>query len=107
MAGKPPKRQRKKTGISDKAKNQCVTCKKKVTIDDDGTECEQWEHKACAKLSDDEYKVLNDSSPNIMFFCSLCCPKVPCALSNYSNLTQTNANFDNRLKEMESKLSSH
>ena len=41
-----------------------------------------------------------------MLFCSLCCPKVPCALSNYSNLSQTNANFDNRLNEMESKLSS-
>ena len=82
---------------------------KKVTINDDGIECqwcEQWEHKACAKLSDDEYKVLNNSSPNVIFFCSLCCPKVPCALSNYSNLSQTNANFNNRLKEMESKLSS-
>ena len=60
MAEKPPKRPRKKTGNPDKAKNQCVTCKKKVTIDDDGIECqwcEQWEHKACAKISDDEYKV--------------------------------------------------
>ena len=106
MTEKPPKRQREKTSTPDKGNNQCVTCKKKVTIKDDGVECqwcEKWEHKVCAKLGDDEYKILSDSSPHIIFFCSLCFPKVPSALSDYTN--QTIANFDGRLKEMESKLS--
>ena len=40
-----------------------------------------------------------------MFFCSLCCSKVPYALSNYDD-SQTSVNFDNRLREMETKLSS-
>ena len=106
MTEKPSKRQRKKASTPDKGNNHCVTSKKKVTIKDDGIECQwcdKWEHKVCAKLSDDEYKILNNSSPHIMFFCSLCFPKVPSALSDYTS--QTIANFDNRLKEMESKLS--
>ena len=106
MTEKPPKRQREKTSTPDKGNNHCVTCKKKVTIKDDGVECqwcEKWEHKICAKLSDDEYKILSDSSPHIIFFCSSCFPKVPSALSDYTS--QTIANFDSRLKEMESKLS--
>ena len=40
-----------------------------------------------------------------MFFCSLCCSKVPSALSNYND-SQTSVNFDSRLREMEIKLSS-
>ena len=40
-----------------------------------------------------------------MSFCSLCCPKMPSALSNHNDISQTNVNFDNRLREMETKLS--
>ena len=106
MATKPTKRSRNKTDLPDKAQDLCVTCKKKVTTD--AIECQwctQWEHKVCAKISDDEYKLLGGSSQNIMFFCSLCCSKVPYALSNYDD-SQTSMNFDNRLREMETKLTS-
>ena len=61
-----------------------------------------WEHKVHTKVSDNAYKLLDDTSSNVMFFCSLCCLKVLSALSNYGS---TNVNFDNRLREMETKLS--
>ena len=48
----------------------CITCKKHAG--EDSIECEScfnWEHRACAGISKDEYEILTDSSPNIMFFC--------------------------------------
>jgi len=45
------------------------TCKKKVSTDNDAIECqwcEQWEQKVCVKISDVEYKLLDDSSSNIL-----------------------------------------
>ena len=105
MAEKSLKRLRNKPNSPEKAKDLCVTCKKKVSTEDDAIECqwcEQWEHKVCTKVIDNAYKLLDDTSSNIMFFCSLCCPEVPSALSNYGS---TNVNFDNRLREMETKLS--
>ena len=72
----PSKRSVKKT-----KQTRCVTCSK-----DAGDKailcqwCEKWEHRACAGISVDEYKILSTSSNTIMFFCSVCCPKVSMAL---------------------------
>ena len=47
------------------------------------TECEscfKWEHRDCLGISKEEYKVLGDLLNNIMFFCSICWPKVRLAL---------------------------
>ena len=53
MTEKPSKRSRSKTNTPEKGKDQCVTCKKMVSTDDDATECqwcEKWQHKVCAKI---------------------------------------------------------
>ena len=39
-----------------------------------------WEHRICAGVSVNEYDVLSNSCNKIMFFCSVCCPKVSLAL---------------------------
>ena len=60
--------------------------------------CSKWEHRLCAGVSAKEYDLLSNSCSKIMFFCSLCCPKVPLALkiddanhsvsSNYETLRE-------------------
>ena len=85
----PPKRSVKKM------KQTRVTCSK-----DAGDKailcqwCEKWEHRACAGISVDEYKILSTSSNKIMFFCSVCCPKVSMALKreNRFGITQNAIN---------------
>ena len=42
--------------------------------------CSMWEHRICAGVSVNEYDVLSNSCNKIMFFCSVCCPKVSLAL---------------------------
>ena len=45
---------RNKTSTPDKAKDLCITCKKQATTDAIECQwCEQWEHKVCAKISDE------------------------------------------------------
>lgn len=55
----------------------CVTCNKNAK--EDSIECEaslEWEHQECTQISKDEYRILSDSLPNIIFFCGLCRLKV-------------------------------
>ena len=62
-------------------KQHCVTCHQDV-----GDEaiicqwCSMWEHRICASVSVKEYDILSNSCNKIMFFCIVCCPKVPLAL---------------------------
>jgi len=60
---------------------ECVTCNK--LVNDEGVECQwcfNWEHKGCAGLTHNEYNLLSKSSGKVMFYCSLCHPKVSLAL---------------------------
>ena len=65
--GSPPNKKSK-----DKASGEnelCITCSKQVK--ERGIECEccfKWEHQDYAGISDDEYTIISDPSPNIMFF---------------------------------------
>ena len=77
-ASPPTKKSKDKSG---EVSILCVTCKK--SAEKDSIECEccfKWEHRECANISEDEYKILGDTSPNIMFFCSVCRPKVSLVL---------------------------
>ena len=60
----------------------CIKCS--INVEEGSTECEsclKWEHCVCAGISKEEYEVLSgDLSTNIMFFCSICRPKVKLAL---------------------------
>lgn len=101
--GSPPT---KKTA-KDKSGEVCVTCNKRAG--EDSIECEccfKWEHRVCAGVSQDEYAVLTDSSPNIMFFCGACRPKVALALKFFNEIEQKQKDLDVKVKQLEEKLNS-
>ena len=80
------KRQRTEGGGSTsnkKTKNKsgevsiCIKCNKNA--EEDSIECEsylKWEHRVCAGISKEEYKVLDNLSTNIMFFAVFAGPKL-------------------------------
>ena len=83
----------------------CIKCNK--SADNDGVECEccyKWEHRECAGISEDEYAILNDASPNIMFFCSFCRPKVALALKFFNDIEQKQKSLDSKITQLEQKL---
>ena len=66
----------------------CVSCKKnaaKNAIECD--RCSKWEHKNCARVSDDIYGLLNNVPENIKFFCTSCCAII-------STISEVNVKFD-------------
>lgn len=103
--GSPPtKKSKEKSG---EVHVLCITCKKNAG--EDSIECEccfKWEHRACAGVSKEEYEVLTDSSPNIMFFCSGCRPRVTIALKIFNDIEHKQKALDDKVKQLEEKLNS-
>ena len=69
----------------------CVSCNE--SADGEAVECQwcaKWEHMKCANMSKPEYDMLNNCTPQIVFFCSLCISKLPSVLdqSNNSNVNK-------------------
>ena len=60
----------------------------------------------CAGISEDEYEIIGDPSPNIMFFCSICRPKVSMALKFFNEIEQKQKSLDNKVKQLEEKITS-
>jgi len=80
VGGTPPKKKTKEPEMESGETSSCVSCDK--LIEDNGILCEfryQWQHHECANISKDAYNILCDSPPNIMFFCTLCQPKITVA----------------------------
>ena len=86
----------------------CVKCSKNV--EEDSIECEsclKWEHRVCAGISKEEYEVLSgDLSTNIMFFCSICRPKVNLALKFFNDIEEKQKSLGEKVKQLEEKLQS-
>ena len=86
----------------------CVKCSKNV--EEDSIECEsclKWEHRVCAGISKEEYEVLSsDLSANIMFFCSVCRPKVKLALKFFNEIEEKQKSMGERVKQLEEELKS-
>lgn len=86
----------------------CVKCSKNV--EEDSIECEsclKWEHRVCAGISKEEYEVLSgDLSTNIMFFCSICRPKVKLALKFFNDIEEKQKSLGEKVKQLEEKLQS-
>ena len=84
---------------------ECVTCSKSVNEED--VECQwcfNWEHKGCAGLTQSEYNFLSKSPGKVMFYCSLCHPKVSTALEYYTQNFDPQEQLD-RITAIEEKLS--
>ena len=93
----PMKGRRSRVSSPDKDSECCVSCKKKIGVKQDAVECQwckHWEHRVCSKITDNEYKLLNSISVNIMFFCTSCCSKVPVALSLFDNGDRMDKKFE-------------
>ena len=86
----------------------CVKCNKNV--EEDSIECEsclKWEHRDCAGISKEEYEVLGDlSNTDIMFFCSICRPKVRLALKFFNEIEENQKSVGERVKQLEKELKS-
>ena len=67
-----------------------------------------WEHRICASVSVKEYNILRNSYNKIMFFCTVCCPKVPLALKledKNSSLTPECDNICKTISDLSVKIS--
>ena len=86
----------------------CVKCSKNV--EEDSIKCEsclKWEHRVCAGISKEEHEILSgDLSTNIMFFCSICRPKVKLALKFFNDIEEKQKSLGERVKQLEEKLQS-
>ena len=93
----PMKGRRSRVSSLDEDSECCVSCKKKIGVKQDAVECQwckHWEHRVCSKITDNEYKLLNSISVNIMFVCTSCCSKVPVALSLFDNGDRMDKKFE-------------
>ena len=101
--GTPPSKKAK-----DKGGTSCILCISCNKIADEGIiqceSCFKWEHRECAGVSAEEFDVITDCSPNIMFFCSSCRPKVTMALKFFKEVQEKQDSLDKRIQELEEKL---
>jgi len=83
----------------------CPSCAEDMS--DAAVEC-QWygsrEHYKCAGMSQDEYEILALNSRCVMFFCSVCQPRVGIALEFFNKMCSRQDLFDKRLQSIEQKL---
>ena len=104
MSSQPPKRTRKQTDSPNK-EHICVSCSKKATknaIECD--RCGEWEHKMCAQVSDDMYKLINEVPKNIKFFCTPCCSVIATLMEVDSSLDSAILMLKEKLENLELKF---
>ena len=102
---KSPDKQDKENSPEKQDSEKCITCKELVT-DSDVIECQwcqKWEHKVCAKLSDD-FILLGRTSDRIRFYCSLCAPRVDVVLKFFDSFYEKQICIDARLQCIETQL---
>jgi len=89
----------------------CVTCEKES--DTDCVECDwcgKWQHRECAGLTSVELAALADiwnrqsSDSNVMFFCTVCKPKVTLALKFFTDIQDKQEDMNKRLSEIEDSI---
>ena len=104
---KSPDKQDKENSPAEKQDSEkCITCKELVT-DSDIIECQwcqKWEHKVCAKLSDNDFILLGRTSDRIRFSCSLCAPRVDVVLKFFDSFYEKQICIDARLQGIETQL---
>ena len=103
---KSPDKQDKENSPKKQDSEKCITCKELVT-DSDVIECQwcqKWEHKVCAKLSDNDFILLGRTSDRIRFYCSLCAPRVDVVLKFFDIFYEKQICIDARLQGIETQL---
>ena len=102
-----PATKRGRGSVDSPEKNDsCVSCKKSAR--DDAIQCEMcgdWEHKQCAKVSDELYVVLDKVPDNVKFFCTPCSSVVPRVLKFYNDMNDCTKVVNEKISFLENKLS--
>ena len=102
-----PATKRGRGSVDSPEKNDnCVSCKKSAR--DDAIQCEMcgcWEHKQCAKVSDELYVLLDKVPDNVKFFCTPCSSLVPRVLKFYNDMSDCTKVVDEKISYLENKLS--
>eukprot|EP00794_Sanderia_malayensis_P001385 gene1387-1525_t len=92
---------------ADKPMDNCIICKNHVVDDDKAIECQWcqgWEHKECLKMSDSQYKQVEEAPLNFMWFCTQCQPKVGMTLRFFNEVRETQNNIIARVEELEERV---
>ena len=100
-----PPTKKTKEGVTQAETESCISCD--LSIEDNGLLCEfcyHWEHSRCAGISDEAYDILSDSSPNIMFFCTTCRPKVTGALKFFNEMQDKQNALEAKIAKIEDNL---
>ena len=81
------------------------TCNKPANKDSIEYElCHKWEHYQCAEITKNAYKVLGNSTPNIMFFCTVCQPRLVLTLRFINEIEDRQKTIEAKLQKLEDKL---
>ena len=100
--GTPSKKTKDKEGTGC---TPCISCNK--IVKEGSIQCEncfKWEHRECVGVSAGEFNVLTGCSPNIMFFCSSCQPKVTMALKFFHDVQDKQNSLETRIHKLENEL---
>jgi len=98
----PPKKKAKEKASG---RAVCVSCDKIASKG--SVECEccfNWIHHECASLSVDEFQVISNSSPNIMFFCYLYWPKATITSKFFNEIEDKQKSLEVKLLQLENDL---
>ncbi len=68
------------------------------------TACKKWYHKDCAKLSDNQFKVLEESKDDIMWCCPLCKEDVKGIFTNYEKFKKMNHEIEQMKKTVDKEI---
>ena len=95
----------------------CLKCNRKVKNNQKGIQCEYcdiWFHITCEKLTDDEYKKLNDLDEKASWYCSNCSFKIKemkneiIVLNNERNqMNKQNSDMSDAIKRMQEELNEY
>lgn len=69
--------------------------------------CGLWEHSECSGLSSEDLQVLSKLPSSVMFFCTVCQPKVSLAFKFFNDIQENHKALDTKLKQLEEKVDQH
>lgn len=103
--GTPPSKKTNKSDKPSELTSPCVSCNKSANKDSVECEfCHEWEHYQCAGITKSTYKALGNSAPNVMFFCSVCQPKLSLTLKFINEIKDKQRTIELKLQKLEEEL---
>lgn len=103
--GSPPSKKTNKSEKPGELPCVCICCNKPANKDSIHCEyCHEWKHYQCAGISKNTYKMLGNSGPNVMFFCTICQPKLTLTLKFINDIEDKQKAIEDKLQKLEDEL---